>query len=292
MESGCSFQEGTDSDQDKNDGKAIWDKLVSKHENIFLVISGHQSADTVVMRQVKGEAGNTVTEMLIDPQTMDGQYQGGTGMVAMLYFSMDHDTVGVEYYSTNLGVYRPLQSFDIHHTHDHKDTVVPPTCDHHGYTAHVCACGDALDNTDLVPKLPHTYDDEYDAYCNVCDGERDVEERTTESETQTSEELPSTETPAESESASDSAPAESAPESTPESESTADPSAPTEEEQEGASEAPTAQATTDAPADGGEDGADAEFPLGATVALCALGGCALLGGGGFALYTLVLKKKK
>jgi hypothetical protein len=57
----------------------IWNKFASKHENIFMVLSGHMSADTVVIKQRKGEAGNTVTEMLIDPQTMDGQYAGGTG---------------------------------------------------------------------------------------------------------------------------------------------------------------------------------------------------------------------
>ncbi len=82
-----------------NDGDAMWDKLISKHGNIFLVMSGHVSCNNVVSVQRKGIHGNTVTEMLIDPQEID-KTLGATGMVAMLYFSEDGNFIDVEYYST------------------------------------------------------------------------------------------------------------------------------------------------------------------------------------------------
>ena len=82
-----------------NNGDHIWDKLISKHENIFLVLSGHDPCDNIVVTKTVGEKGNTVTQMLIDPQGVDAA-QGATGLVALLYFSNDGKSVTVEYYST------------------------------------------------------------------------------------------------------------------------------------------------------------------------------------------------
>ena len=82
-----------------NNGDHIWDKLISKHENIVLVLSGHDPCDNVVATQTKGEKGNVVTQMLIDPQAADNTH-GGVGAVAMLYFSEDGKELTVEYYST------------------------------------------------------------------------------------------------------------------------------------------------------------------------------------------------
>ncbi len=82
-----------------NNGDDIWEKLISKHANIAFVISGHDPNDAIVKRQVKGENGNTITQMLIDPQGVDAAV-GATGMVAMFYFSEDGNEIEVEYYST------------------------------------------------------------------------------------------------------------------------------------------------------------------------------------------------
>ena len=87
-----------------NDGDQIFEKLISKHENIVLVMSGHDPHDHVVCSQVKGEKGNTITQLLIDPQYMDFFY-GATGMVALLYFSEEDNTLTVRYYSTAKDMY-------------------------------------------------------------------------------------------------------------------------------------------------------------------------------------------
>ncbi|MBR2023474.1 MAG: metallophosphoesterase [Clostridia bacterium] len=81
-----------------NSGEDMWNELFSKHSNIFLVMCGHISSDDVVTVQTAGDNGNIVTQILIDPQTMD--VASPKGMVAMLYFSNDGNTITVEYYST------------------------------------------------------------------------------------------------------------------------------------------------------------------------------------------------
>ena len=84
-----------------NNGDELWDMLIKKHSNIILVMSGHISTENIVVTKAKGDNGNTVTQMLIDPQTTDQNNVGtGLGLVAMLYFSEDGKTVDVEYYST------------------------------------------------------------------------------------------------------------------------------------------------------------------------------------------------
>ena len=83
-----------------NDGDEMWEKFISKHENIVLVFSGHDPYDHIVYTKSVGEKGNTVTQFLIDPQGMDAYMPVCTGMIAMLYFSEDGNTITVRYYST------------------------------------------------------------------------------------------------------------------------------------------------------------------------------------------------
>ena len=82
-----------------SNGDHMWEILIKQHENIVMVISGHDPCDNIVMAQDKGVKGNTVTQLLIDPQGVDAAL-GGVGLVALLHFSEDGKNVTVEYYST------------------------------------------------------------------------------------------------------------------------------------------------------------------------------------------------
>jgi len=91
----------------ENLGDQLWDKLIYHHENIVLVLSGHQEANNVMMTQATGKYGNTVTQFLIDPQAIDNYYlKDGNdstppvGLVTIFYFDEDGHTVSVEHYST------------------------------------------------------------------------------------------------------------------------------------------------------------------------------------------------
>ena len=86
------------------DGDDIWEQFASKHENVQMVLSGHDPCQHVVYRQDKGDNENTVTQMLIDPQGIDG-FIAPTGMVAMFYFSDNGNKLTVRYYSVKKDLY-------------------------------------------------------------------------------------------------------------------------------------------------------------------------------------------
>ena len=95
---------GDNKGRDYNNGQQIWEKFVSRHPNIFLVMSGHTPDEDILVLQSEGTHGNIVNQMLIDPQWMDPQ-KGGVGMVCMLYFSEDGSEMEVEWISTDTGKY-------------------------------------------------------------------------------------------------------------------------------------------------------------------------------------------
>ena len=101
------------SDDKYNNGDELWDKFVSKYENICLILCGHFTHNDIVASQKVGDHGNIVTQMMINPQSFDNNNDCETGMVAMLYFSADGNDVSVEYYSTYRNqYYRDTNQFD------------------------------------------------------------------------------------------------------------------------------------------------------------------------------------
>ena len=143
-------------DPENNDGDDIWNKFVRKHANICMVMSGHMSADDVVVSKQTGDNGNEVTQILIDPQSMDSK-NSPKGMVAMLYFSEDGEDVQVEYYSTLTDMYRPSTGFTVSYSDgDHYYDVPGSDATHHW---NECSCG-AIDE-----KIEHSFDNACDTDC-------------------------------------------------------------------------------------------------------------------------------
>lgn len=81
-------------------GQDLWDKVISQHSNIVMVLCGHIPSAKIVVSKNTGVNGNEVTQVLIDPQGVDDAIEGGVGLVAMLYFSEDGKQIQVRYYST------------------------------------------------------------------------------------------------------------------------------------------------------------------------------------------------
>jgi len=82
-----------------NNGDYFWDNLVSKYENISMVICGHVGVENIVKSTKVGDNGNTVTQIMVNTQDLDADI-GSTGTVAFLYFSEDGKDVQVRQYST------------------------------------------------------------------------------------------------------------------------------------------------------------------------------------------------
>ena len=95
-----------------NFGTDMWDKLIKNHKNIFMVICGHIGANEVVISSDTGVHGNTVYQVLVDPQDYDYKIEP-IGAVALLCFSADGSTFWVQYYSTVKNGYYDLYSNEI-----------------------------------------------------------------------------------------------------------------------------------------------------------------------------------
>lgn len=97
--------------KDSNDGNDLWNELISKHENVVMVLCGHISCEDVLMVPRTGENGNVVSQFLINPQTMDLDSEGGCdgdstkGMVATFYVDENGEDITVDWYSTIKGKY-------------------------------------------------------------------------------------------------------------------------------------------------------------------------------------------
>lgn len=87
-----------------NNGDDKWNKLAAKYPNVEMVLSGHIGSDRIVTTQVKGDHGNTVTQMMIDPQGLDERLKGA-GFIAMFYFNADGTEFYTEMYSVEKNAY-------------------------------------------------------------------------------------------------------------------------------------------------------------------------------------------
>ena len=84
--------------EDFFDGQALWNDVLSKHENVFMVLSGHASVPEPIIRTMTGEHGNEVIQILVDPQEEDTI--DPNGMVMMINIKRGGAEIEFEYLST------------------------------------------------------------------------------------------------------------------------------------------------------------------------------------------------
>lgn len=82
-----------------NDGEMMWDKLVSQHSNILMVVSGHVLNSGVGTLVSKGKNGNSVYQMLANYQMGEN---GGNGFLRILKVDPKKQTISVKTYSPYL----------------------------------------------------------------------------------------------------------------------------------------------------------------------------------------------
>jgi len=85
-----------------NDGEEIWEKFVRKHENIFLVVSGHVRGDGLGRQTSTGDHGNKVHEILANYQVRE---KGGNGWLRLMKFVLEKNKLVVQTYSPYLRKY-------------------------------------------------------------------------------------------------------------------------------------------------------------------------------------------
>jgi len=77
-----------------NEGEAVWQKFVSRHENIFLVLCGHMLGEGLLTST--GEKGNKIHQILASYEAED---KGGAGYLRIMTFIPDEDKINVQTYS-------------------------------------------------------------------------------------------------------------------------------------------------------------------------------------------------
>lgn len=80
-----------------NHAEKLWQKLVSKHANVVFVFCGHVGKGGAARLASKGDAGNTVHQILADYQRRPN---GGEGYMRLVEFLPDGKTVQVKTYSS------------------------------------------------------------------------------------------------------------------------------------------------------------------------------------------------
>ncbi len=79
-----------------NDADAIWEKFVSRHKNVFLVLGGHVLGDGLGRLSSVGKNGNTVHQLLANYQM---QRDGGDGWLRILRFRPKENKILVRTYT-------------------------------------------------------------------------------------------------------------------------------------------------------------------------------------------------
>jgi len=96
-----------------NSGKSIWEKFISHHKNIFLVLSGHALENLLTS---KGKNGNTVHQAQADYWYWDiPEIKAGSGFLRIMTFRPDKNTIDVQTYSPVLDRFltRPKSKFSL-----------------------------------------------------------------------------------------------------------------------------------------------------------------------------------
>ena len=96
-----------------NSGQSIWEKFISQHKNIFLVLSGHARENLL---STKGKHGNTVHQVQADYWYWDiPEIKAGSGYLRIMTFRPDKNTIDIQTYSPVLDQFltRPKSNFSL-----------------------------------------------------------------------------------------------------------------------------------------------------------------------------------
>ena len=101
-----------------NNGEQMWQKFVSKHENMFMILCGHFSAEAVLTSA--GDHGNQVHQILSDYQGMNN---GGESWLRYMVFQPEANKIEIYTYNPALDKFRngPSSRFDL----DYPMTLLP-----------------------------------------------------------------------------------------------------------------------------------------------------------------------
>jgi hypothetical protein len=93
---------GAMADDPSHDGEMLFQALVRRHAGIFLVASGHVLGQGAAHLTSRGDAGNTIHQILANYQMLD---EGGLGYLRLLELQPDGRVLHMKTYSPSLGLF-------------------------------------------------------------------------------------------------------------------------------------------------------------------------------------------
>lgn len=91
-------------------GTELFEGLIKRYENIFLVLCGHVCYDDVVIRHDTGIHGNTITSIMINPQGVTYGKGLGEDLVFIMNFNEKTEEINCYYYSPHYDAVWNLQN--------------------------------------------------------------------------------------------------------------------------------------------------------------------------------------
>ncbi|MDX2054886.1 MAG: metallophosphoesterase [Polyangiaceae bacterium] len=85
-----------------HDGEMLWNALIRRNKNVFMVVNGHVLKNGTGFVESRGDAGNTVHQVLANYQMLD---EGGLGYLRLLEILPDGKTLRMKTYSPSLKLY-------------------------------------------------------------------------------------------------------------------------------------------------------------------------------------------
>jgi len=108
-----------------NNGEQMWQKLVKKHRNIFMVICGHYSGEAILTSS--GDHGNQVHQVLSDYQSL---HNGGESWLRYMVFHPKKNMISIYTYNPALNKFNNSASsrFDLDYlmSPDTKASIIKP----------------------------------------------------------------------------------------------------------------------------------------------------------------------
>jgi len=93
-------------------GKLLWDQVIKQHQNVFLVLCGHDCTESTITKT--GESGNVVNILMSDYQCDE---KGGNGFLRVMEFIPSQSIIHVETFSPLINTLRDKStSFDLSYT--------------------------------------------------------------------------------------------------------------------------------------------------------------------------------
>ncbi|MBO5702911.1 MAG: metallophosphoesterase [Clostridia bacterium] len=141
-------------------GDDVWEAF-KDYKNVVLAMGGHIHSPDVITRVDQNGDGRDVTSLLFDRQNDD--ISNHYGMIALLTFHSDSNTVDVNWYSTRYdALYRTKNQFAVHVPHlcDHvlETAVAEVTCTESGGVVHYCTFCEYSSLEETIPAPGHNYD--------------------------------------------------------------------------------------------------------------------------------------